>query len=803
MEHEVNENVILYESYHGKNFTGNPLAIFLHLRNKEEFKSFTHVLVANKENPLLKQFDSEPNVKVVAVDDHKYVKYLATAKYLINNTSFPYYFTKRDEQVYINTWHGTPLKTLGLDIKKTGKTAHMNIQRNLLQTDILISPNQFTYEKLLGSHDIKEIFSGKIADIGYPRVDLTLNTDRQEVLNQLGIEATKKVVLYAPTWRGTVGKEEDLSEQLLSDVMELKQALGDEYEVLLKSHYFAYKFFESQNLEHVCVPDWMDTNMLLAGTDLLITDYSSIFFEFLPTNNPIIFYGQDIESYSEERGFYLPLDTLPGPVCSTIPEVIQSVMCMGELKEKYSANYKNYQEQYCYNDDGNAVERFTDIVFRGNESDYSIVKTQTAKEKILMYCGAFYNNGITMSAITLLDSIDYDKYEVVVVENPKGNAEKWNNISKVNENVHFIYRPGVLNRRLFDSYRHQLTHRRGVYTDFMEKVCPKQLYYNEFRRIVGNTKFDYVINFGGYNDFWSLLIAFSKVPVKSIYLHNDMEEEFNKKIKGKFKHKKTLKVIFSTYKYYDKVISVAESTHETNYQNLKQYIPGSESKMTYVNNLVNSNKVVSLKDQYELIRYEDDNNYIINKLEQAGPTMTVKGIIQPKKSDINFITIGRLSPEKGHEKLIYAFHEAFETDPNVKLYIVGEGPLRNRIASVINKLNLSQNVFLVGQLENPFALVQQCDCFVLSSNYEGQGLVLLEAMIIGKPIIATDVTGVRSVLKGGYGKLVENSQEALKDSLANFANQKRNATIPGYKTFDYEEYNKEAINRFYQVALNK
>ncbi|MCT2535288.1 CDP-glycerol glycerophosphotransferase family protein [Aquibacillus koreensis] len=796
-KYKVKDNVILYESYHGANFTGNPLAIFQNVLKDEAFSHYKHVIVNNNKELLDETYNEYNNVSIVSVEDDEYLLALATSKYLINNTSFPYYFLKRKEQVYINTWHGTPLKTLGLDINNAGFSDHMNIQRNLLQTDFLLSPNSFTYNKLLSSHDIKEIFPGKVLDIGYPRVDLTLNSNRDGVLRDLALPLDKKIVLYAPTWRGTVGNESDTSQQLLDEVVKLRDQLGNDYIVLLKSHYFAYKFFEDNGLEHMCIPNHYDTNTLLAAVDLLITDYSSIFFEFIPTGRPIVFYGEDIELYKEERGFYLEIDSLPGPLCTDIDEVANCII--NEHYNYYQENYQKYNSLFNYNDDGKAGLRFKDIVFHNKESDL-IKTTNSGKEIIMMYCGAFYNNGITMSALSLLDNIDYDKYEVIVVESPNGTEEKWNNMRKVNENVHFLFRPGVLGRTIMESYRHQWTLNRGISGSVMKLIVPKKMYKKEMKRITGNLNINFAINFGGYNDFWSLLFAFSGIKKKTIYLHNDMMEEFNKKINGKNKHKQALKVVFSTYKYYEKIISVAESTHHTNFENLKHLVPYAEDKMTYINNSVNYKKVLDLKDQDNIVTY-DKKDYMILENKKQNNFVSIKGSLTPNPHYTNFVSIGRLSPEKDHEKLINAFYKALNNDDHMKLYIVGEGPLKGYLEDLISKLNLTDKVILVGQVENPFALIKQCDCFILSSNYEGQGLVLLETMIINKPIIATDVTGVRSVLEGGYGKLIENNVHDLADSLKEFALNKRNGVQVNYKKFDYVQYNKDARDRFNQIVL--
>jgi len=791
----IKEKTVLYEAYHGRSISGNCYAIFLKLVQDKDFKDYHHVWVINDiSDPMVEELKRNyQNVSFTSVDSNHYLKYLATSKYLINDTSFPFYFVKRDEQIYINTWHGTPLKTLGLDIKNRGMSTHKNIQRNLLHSDYLISPNQFTYEKLLKSHDIYEIYAGKVADIGYPRTDLTLETNGEEVRKTLNIPLDKKVILYAPTWRGTVGKENDTSQVLLDEVMDIQKSMGDDYIVLLKSHYFTFEYFKKNKLDHLCVPNWYDTNKLLAAVDILITDYSSIFFDFLPLKKPVLFYMIDHQEYEAERGFYLDINNLPGPVCESLNELIDKLQNIHILKKEFSEQYDKYLEEFCYNDDGQASKRLVEMIFK-KQNQEQLISTETDKQKLLFYCGGFYNNGITMSAINLFDHIDYSKYEVTVIDNANEHKDKWKNIRKLNPKVHVLYRPGVFNKTLKETYEHQLVLRRGIYTDSMSKTAPVKAYQRELKRIIGNAKFDIGIDFGGYNKFWSMLFAFGQFKTRSIYLHNDMMEEYNKKINGKYKHRKNLKVIFSLYKYYDKVVSVAKSANEENYKNLRQFIPDADRKMVYVDNVIGSKQILKNKDVKNTVQTNGKEYLILREQNEENPNiLNIFGLTVPKKENYNFINIGRLSPEKGQEKLINSFAQLHKEFPNSKLYIVGDGPLKKQLTLQAETLGLENDIIFVGQLENPFALLDECDCFVLSSDYEGQGLVLMEAMIVGKPIIATDVTGVRSVLEGGLGLLVENTEEALTEAMKKYITEGIE-----YRTFDYESYNNHALQLFYK-----
>jgi CDP-glycerol glycerophosphotransferase len=792
----VDKHMVLYEAYHGKSLTGNPFAIFKGIYSMEEYKNFKHIWVINDFDNIHLEYRNVKNIKFIKVHSREYVKYLATAKYLINDTSFPSYFQKRSEQVYVNTWHGTPLKTLGTDIKNSKLTSHKNIQRNLLHSDYLVSPNKFTYQKLLGSHGINNLYNGKVLDIGYPRVDSMLFADSNKVRKALSIPQGKRVILYAPTWRGQVHNENDTSEKLLKELEIIKANVSDEYVVLLKSHYFAYKFFVSKNLEYLCVPDSMDTNELLSVVDILITDYSSIFFDYLPTMKPILFYADDFEEYERDRGFYIDTNTLPGPICKEISEVVECINDIEKVAVDYEENYEAFLKEYCYNDNGLATRKFIDIVFKQNDSKEVIPFSQdNNKIKILIYCGGFYNNGITISAINLLNRIDYEKYDVTVLDfgNGDNNVEKRNNILKLNPKVSILYRVGKWNLTLKEQYMHSLVLKRGLYSDFMKRNAPIDMYQREISRLVGNSKFDVSIDFGGYNPFWSLLMAFGDFAKKNIYLHNDMMEEYNKKINGKYKHRPNLKVIFSLYDYFDSVVSVAKSTNEENQNNLGDFVNSPKEKMVYVNNIIDYDRVLSLKENQEVI-INDDIEYLISNKKVDFGAISTKGIIKPSVENINFINIGRMSPEKDQEKLITAFASIEHEYANVRLYIVGEGPLENKLKTLARELRIEHKVFFTGQLDNVFALLSNCQCFVLSSNYEGQGLVLLESLILRIPTIATDVTGVRSVLENGYGLLVDNTLEDLKEGMLKFINGEKLST----KNFDYKAYNNEAIQMFYE-----
>jgi CDP-glycerol glycerophosphotransferase len=161
-----------------------------------------------------------------------------------------------------------------------------------------------------------------------------------------------------------------------------------------------------------------------------------------------------------------------------------------------------------------------------------------------------------------------------------------------------------------------------------------------------------------------------------------------------------------------------------------------------------------------------------------------------------FGTVGRLSPEKGHERLIRAFAEVHKANPKSQLVIVGEGPERPRLEALVHTLGLERSVVLTGLLLNPYPVMRAFDCFVLSSIYEGQGIVVIEALTLGIPAVSTDIPGPRSLLENGVGLLVEDSVEGLAHGMTTVVEGR---FVP--RPFDARAYEADAYAMFERNLL--
>jgi glycosyltransferase involved in cell wall biosynthesis len=161
------------------------------------------------------------------------------------------------------------------------------------------------------------------------------------------------------------------------------------------------------------------------------------------------------------------------------------------------------------------------------------------------------------------------------------------------------------------------------------------------------------------------------------------------------------------------------------------------------------------------------------------------------------VSVGRLSPEKNHARLIRAFAIVHEIDPRTNLVILGGGDLESQLKTLVSSLGLSTSVTLAGQVDNPYAIMRAADCFVLSSDYEGQPMVILEARTLGLPIVTTAFASVRDSVPAEAGTVTPLTVEGLAEGMGSFLRGEVSAS-----RLDPDEYNAEAMRLFYE-AIDK
>lgn len=365
----INENQIFIESFRGDFYSDSPKYLYQYLL-KHYGDKFDFVWVMNHRGSKI-----PGNPKTVKKYSLSYFKQAAKSKYWLTNTRQAALLSKRKDQILISTWHGTPLKRLGFDMGNLyldDPESKFNYKKDSSEWNYLISPNKFTTDKLRSSF----AYDGKVLEYGYPRNDILYDYDDDivnKIKSKLDLPVDKKIILYAPTWRDDesydIGK---VGFSLKLDLDNLKKSLSDDYIILIRTHYFISDNLDLSNFKSFAfdVSKYEDIAELYLISDILITDYSSVFFDFANLKRPILFFTYDLDKYSKMlRGFYLDITSeVPGPLLYSTDEVIDAINNINEIKTRYHDKYEEFYERFCSIDDGNASKRIVEEIW-GNNSD--------------------------------------------------------------------------------------------------------------------------------------------------------------------------------------------------------------------------------------------------------------------------------------------------------------------------------------------------------------------------------------------------------------------------------------------------
>jgi CDP-glycerol glycerophosphotransferase len=297
----------------------------------------------------------------------KYYYYVISSKYYISNCYAPFMIIKRNGQVVLQTWHGTALKRIGLDTVDTND--HTKFE-NLIRPDVKREGNKQTDIFISGSAFMTEVYhraldySKEISLTGTPRTDVFFN-NRKEIIEKVkrsfGIADGNKIILYAPTFRpGGSFEYYDLDLSSIKDYFSQKEDC--EYVIMVRLHPNIAvksdnlrKFLSYHYIDASFYPDMQD---LLCSTDVLVTDYSSVMFDFMFTYQPVILYTPDKDIYN--RGFYFDLDSLPFVKINSNKEIYT------KLSQYESINYKDKVISFCkqngFVEDGHATERVYNLL---------------------------------------------------------------------------------------------------------------------------------------------------------------------------------------------------------------------------------------------------------------------------------------------------------------------------------------------------------------------------------------------------------------------------------------------------------
>ncbi len=363
----LDENLAVYAAYWGRGYACNPAAI--HRKARELAPHIRSVFLVREQDAATMPED----VESVVIGSRRYWEELARAKYTFNNVNFETAMVKRPGSVHVQTHHGTPLKRMGVDqIEYRAVAAATGSFGRLMER-----ADRWDYSLSSNAHST-EVWSGAYPsafthlEYGYPRNDRFYTADPAEVTairERLGIPQDRVALLYAPTYRDY---PRDVSAQF--DLARFCAELGPEFVVLLRAHYFLEGDADLQQAvasgRLIDVTASRDTEDICLASDALITDYSSIMFDYANLDRPIVTYADDWDVYRDTRGVYFDLlAEPPGHVARTQDELIR-VFTSGEWADERSAGLRDrFRERFCRFDDGRAAERVVRRVLLGQAEE--------------------------------------------------------------------------------------------------------------------------------------------------------------------------------------------------------------------------------------------------------------------------------------------------------------------------------------------------------------------------------------------------------------------------------------------------
>ena len=351
---KAKENRVVFLSDSRVDFTGNFEFVYKELQSRGGY---------DIKYMLKPSIDAKRSLKEMIT----FVQYISTSKYILLDDYYPQiykYKIKKDVEV-IQLWHATgAFKTFGFSRigKKGGPKVKSKNHRNYTKAIVSSENIRIHYAEAFG------ISEEKVVATGVPRTDIFFDEDYKnkklsEIYSKYPILKNKKVIMFAPTFRGN-GQKTATYDFEEFDVKRLKEKLGDEYIIISKLHPFIK---EKMNIPKDCKNFIIDLskereiNDLLFVADILITDYSSVCFEYSLLNKPMIFFAYDLEDYIASRDFYYPYETfVPGPIARTTDDIINIILDKKFEIEKLEKFRKTFFDHF----DGKSTQRVVDTLLK-------------------------------------------------------------------------------------------------------------------------------------------------------------------------------------------------------------------------------------------------------------------------------------------------------------------------------------------------------------------------------------------------------------------------------------------------------
>jgi CDP-glycerol glycerophosphotransferase len=357
---------VLYSCFNGRQYSCNPRAV-----HEEMVRQ--HIDIPQLWVVADQQAELPATVTPVRLHGQEWHDAMAASRYIVTNHRIGDWFQRHPDQIVLQTWHGTPLKKIGRDVKEVHFAYAPGMKQalqgaahypKLPEWSYLLSPNPFSTKIMERAF----AFKGEIVESGYPRNDVLYSADAKviaaSVRARIGLPAGKRVVLYAPTWRDDqfYGRGRYKFEMPI-DLDRAKAALGDDHVLLVRLHSNIVDGVPNAGDGFVYdVSLYPEIAELYLISDVLVTDYSSAMFDYANTRRPMLFFTYDLADYRDRlRGFYFDFAAeAPGPLLETSTDLIEALRDTDAATAPYAAAYDAFVARFCSLEDGKAAARVID-----------------------------------------------------------------------------------------------------------------------------------------------------------------------------------------------------------------------------------------------------------------------------------------------------------------------------------------------------------------------------------------------------------------------------------------------------------
>lgn len=729
-------NQVLIIGSEGGSFSGTALSEF----SKIMLNQKKDVIVAL--DKVTDYFPYTGKFQVIKKGSIEFAKALANSTHIVTQGKLPYFFTRQEKQQVVNTLDEmfVYMDTFERPLAKE----HVAYQHAVLQSSTLVVRQGIGIDKVLTSLGISRLYEGTVIE----NYDLQSNVEKYIKGHN---SVLKLRVPYAIKQFCKANDDLKLSLIMIDD----KESLNYMSELM------------------TMISSIQDRNADILPVFIVNPQLHRKFSKYDGVGEHTIGINRNIEPYMDK-------------VVSVFSDTDYQL-------ENFAIDNKNRLDL-----SNGSVLKYTSV----DKKIETIIDYKNDRQDILVYGGGFYNNGITSSVLNLSNYLDYSKYNFIILEKEEFKSSDAENITKLSKNATIIQRMGA---SAFDE-KEQAMHRAITlefgYRDWMENLNPFKQYAREVKRFTGKDKFDFVIDFGGYSSYYEALLLSVSAKKHSIFLHNDMWEETKRFVDGKFIMKDTLTRIFRLYQFFDTYVCVSEEVMKENQKNLFEFTDA--NKFATVNNLINSLDIdqklhdetlqkITLSNRSTVFLEKPDQDVVTNQWVSAKPA--------PSDKNFTFVMAGRLSPEKAHKKMMDAVSELVKSGiVDFEVLVLGEGPLKDELLLYAMTHRLQQHVKFVGQVSNPYLYFKNADAFLMSSDHEGQPMVLLEAATIGLPLVATNIPGNASVVGKVGGLLPDNNSVALAAAMKEVVTDPSVLKVPD---FDVNVYNDAVYTHFEETVLKE